>query len=115
VVLTMKHEPLSSIVQAAITERKRQSSLLVLRFLRQQLRSSGCWLLSSRKRKSPSRDTQRPIPDHISVRHEDIASLMAGLIAFDHGAESDLDPVIAEAVLAFRLFEQAASLHSVGA
>jgi len=28
---TMKHEPLSSIVQAAITERKRQSSLLVLR------------------------------------------------------------------------------------
>ncbi|WFU42170.1 Fic family protein [Bradyrhizobium sp. CB82] len=47
------------------------------------------------------RDTQRPIPDHISARHEDIASLMAGLIAFDHSAENDLDPVIAAAVLAF--------------
>ncbi len=47
------------------------------------------------------RDTQRPIPDHISARHEDIASLMAGLIAFDHGAENDLDAVIAAAVLAF--------------
>ncbi|MFK4719351.1 hypothetical protein ABIE89_000451 [Bradyrhizobium niftali] len=47
------------------------------------------------------RDTQRPIPDHISARHEDIASLMAGLIAFDHRAENDLDPVVAAAVLAF--------------
>lgn len=47
------------------------------------------------------RDTQRPIPDHISARHEDIASLMAGLIAFDQAAEKDLDPVIAAAVLAF--------------
>ncbi|MGY4430662.1 Fic family protein [Bradyrhizobium sp. F1.13.1] len=47
------------------------------------------------------RDTQRPIPDHIDARHEDIASLMAGLIAFDHSAENDLDPIIAAAVLAF--------------
>ncbi|VIO69558.1 hypothetical protein CI1B_27640 [Bradyrhizobium ivorense] len=47
------------------------------------------------------RDTQRPIPDHISARHEDIASLMAGLIAFDHSAEDELDPVVAAAVLAF--------------
>lgn len=47
------------------------------------------------------RDTQRPIPDHISARHEDIAALMAGLVAFDHSAEHDLDPVIAAAVLAF--------------
>jgi Fic family protein len=47
------------------------------------------------------RDTQRPIPDHISSRHEDIPSLMAGLIAFDHGAENDLDPVVGAAVLAF--------------
>ncbi|QOZ66559.1 Fic family protein [Bradyrhizobium arachidis] len=47
------------------------------------------------------RDTQRPIPDHISARHEDVPSLMAGLIAFDHSAENDLDPVVAAAVLAF--------------
>jgi Fic family protein len=47
------------------------------------------------------RETQRPIPDHISARHEDIASLMRGLIAFDQAAENELDPVIAAAVLAF--------------
>ncbi|WP_299717378.1 Fic family protein [Tardiphaga sp.] len=47
------------------------------------------------------RDTQRPIPDHFSARHEDIASLIAGMIAFDHVAENELDPVIAAAVLAF--------------
>ncbi|WP_315731587.1 MULTISPECIES: Fic family protein [unclassified Bradyrhizobium] len=47
------------------------------------------------------RETQRPIPDHISARHEDIASLMRGLIAFDQAAENELDPVVAAAVLAF--------------
>jgi Fic/DOC family len=47
------------------------------------------------------RDTQRPIPDHISARHEDLTSLVGGLIAFDHTAENELDPVIAAAVLAF--------------
>jgi hypothetical protein len=47
------------------------------------------------------RDTQRPIPDHISARPEDLASLVKGLIDFDHTAESELDPVIAAAVLAF--------------
>jgi hypothetical protein len=47
------------------------------------------------------RDTQRPFPDHISARHEDLTSLVGGLIAFDHTAENELDPVIAAAVLAF--------------
>ncbi len=47
------------------------------------------------------RDTQRPIPDHISARHEDLTSLINGLLAFDHGAENELEPVIAAAVLAF--------------
>ena len=47
------------------------------------------------------RDTQRPIPDHISARHEDLSFLIEGLIEFDHAAENDLDPVIAAAVLAF--------------
>ncbi|MET4332053.1 hypothetical protein ABIB80_007915 [Bradyrhizobium sp. i1.15.2] len=48
-----------------------------------------------------NRETQRPIPDHISARHEDIASLVRGPIAFDHAAENELDPVVAAAVLAF--------------
>jgi len=47
------------------------------------------------------RDTQRPVPDHISARHEDLGFLIKGLIEFDHTAENDLDPVIAAAVLAF--------------
>jgi hypothetical protein len=47
------------------------------------------------------RDTQRPIPDHISARPEDLSLLVRGLIAFDHAAENGLDPVIAAAVLAF--------------
>ncbi len=47
------------------------------------------------------RDTQRPVPDHISARHQDLPSLIEGLIAFDHTAEHELDPVIAAAMLAF--------------
>jgi len=47
------------------------------------------------------RETQRPIPHHISARPEDLASLVKGLIAFDHTAEDELDSVIAAAVLAF--------------
>jgi hypothetical protein len=47
------------------------------------------------------RETQRPIPDHISARPEDLSSLINGLIAFDGAAETELDPVIAAAVLAF--------------
>lgn len=47
------------------------------------------------------RDTGAPIPDHISARHQDLASLVAGMIAFDHHHAQDLDAVIAAAVLAF--------------
>jgi hypothetical protein len=47
------------------------------------------------------RETRRPIPDHVSARPEDLSSLVKGLIAFDHTAENELDPVIAAAVLAF--------------
>lgn len=47
------------------------------------------------------RETQRPIPTHVSARPEDLSSLVRGLIAFDHAAESELDPVTAAAVLAF--------------
>jgi len=47
------------------------------------------------------RDTSQPIPDHVSARPSDLASLVEGLIAFDRTAAGDLDPVIAAAVLAF--------------
>jgi hypothetical protein len=47
------------------------------------------------------RETRQPIPDHISARPEDLPLLIKGLIAFDHAAEQEFDPVIAAAVLAF--------------
>ena len=47
------------------------------------------------------RDSRIPIPEHISARPEDLASLIEGMIAFDQSAAQHLDPVIAAAVLAF--------------
>ena len=47
------------------------------------------------------RDTQMPLPDHISARPEDLPSLTEGMIAFDREPAQKLDPVIAAAVLAF--------------
>jgi hypothetical protein len=47
------------------------------------------------------RDTQMPLPDHISARHEDLRSLIDGLVAFDRTAAPHLDPVLAAAALAF--------------
>jgi hypothetical protein len=65
------------------------------RFVKLGLRSEGGFVGEH------DRETRRPIPDHISARPEDLASLVKGLIAFDHTAENELDPVIAAAVLAF--------------
>lgn len=65
------------------------------RFVKLGLRSEGGFVGEN------DRETRRPIPDHISARPEDLASLVNGLIAFDHTAENEIDPVIAAAVLAF--------------
>lgn len=47
------------------------------------------------------RETRMPLPDHISARHEDLATLIHGMLAFDGGPAQKLDAVIAAAVLAF--------------
>ena len=47
------------------------------------------------------RETQAPIPNHVSARPEDLDSLMAGLVAFDQSASGGLDAVLAAAVLSF--------------
>lgn len=48
------------------------------------------------------RDTNMPVPDHISARQQDLPSLMQGMIAFaDRAAKGGLDPVVAAASLAF--------------
>ena len=50
---------------------------------------------------SHDRESQMPLPDHISARHEDLDDLIAGMVAFDRISGQALDPVIASAVLAF--------------
>jgi hypothetical protein len=47
------------------------------------------------------RETRMPLPDHISARHEDLPSLIDGLVAFDRNAAPKLDAVLAAAILAF--------------
>jgi len=64
------------------------------RFIRMGLRAEGGFVGTH------DRDTQMPLPDHISARHNDLMSLIDGLVAFDRLA-ADIDPVIAAAVLAF--------------
>jgi len=46
-------------------------------------------------------DTRMPLPDHISARHQDLSDLLTGMIAFDQGPASSLDPVMVAAILAF--------------
>jgi len=48
------------------------------------------------------RSTREPIPDHISARHEDLKSLLEGIIAYDErSTRGNLDAVIAAASSAF--------------
>lgn len=47
------------------------------------------------------RRTHEPIPDHISARHEDLPTLMEGLVAYDRTVAKNMDPIIAAGVLAF--------------
>ena len=65
------------------------------RFVRLGLRIEGSFVGEQ------DRDTRTALPDHISARSDDLASLIEGMIAFEHGAGQNLDPVIAAAVLAF--------------
>ena len=43
----------------------------------------------------------KPLPEHISARHENLTDLINGIIAFDRTASRDLDAVIAAAIVAF--------------
>ncbi len=46
-------------------------------------------------------DTRMPLPNHISARHDDLHSLVAGMVAFSEGPAKAIDPVIAATALAF--------------
>jgi hypothetical protein len=48
------------------------------------------------------RDTNAPLPDHVSAKPDDLAALATGLIAFAERSEAGaLDPIVAAACLAF--------------
>ena len=65
------------------------------RFVRLGLRTEGGFVGEH------DRTTGHPLPDHISTRPQDLASLISGLIAFSGPTSAALDPVIAAACLAF--------------
>lgn len=65
------------------------------RFVRLGLRREGGFVGEH------DRETRMPLPDHISGRPDDLASLMDGMVAFDRGPSQKLDAVFAAAVLAF--------------
>lgn len=46
-------------------------------------------------------ESRLPLPEHISARHEDLNSLVQGLIDFDNQYAATLDSVIAASILAF--------------
>jgi Fic family protein len=48
------------------------------------------------------RETQEPLPDHISAKAEDLQNLMDGIVAYDQRVlDGGLNPVVAAAALAF--------------
>ena len=47
------------------------------------------------------RVTRMPLPEHISARSEDLPALLEGMFEFERGPASELDSVIAAAILAF--------------
>jgi Fic family protein len=65
------------------------------RYVRLGLRHAGGFVSEH------DRETGMPLPEHISARHEDLQSLIEGLVAFDRSAARHLDPVLAAAALAF--------------
>jgi Fic/DOC family len=65
------------------------------RFVRLGLRDEGGFVGEH------DRTSGMPLPDHISARHEDLPSLIEGLVAFDRVAAPHLDAVLAAAILAF--------------
>jgi hypothetical protein len=66
------------------------------RFVRLGLRTEGGFIGTH------DRDTQEPLPEHISAKAEDLPSLVRGIVDYDRRVlDGGLDPVIAAATLAF--------------
>ncbi|MDQ6737474.1 MAG: Fic family protein [Gemmatimonadota bacterium] len=81
----------------SVVELERLQQLLVdSRFVTLGLRKEGGFVGDH------DRQTQQPIPEHISARAEDVPGLLDGIVAYDARAlKGNVDPVIAAASVAF--------------
>ncbi len=80
-----------------IDELERLQRLLIgdARFVKLGLRDEGGFVGTH------DRDTQEPVPDHISARPQDLRDLLGGIIDYDSRIARGVDPVAAAAALAF--------------
>src|ERR1035437_10336617 len=77
-------------------ERLQQIVIGDARFVQLGLRTEG------RLVGTHDRQTQEPLPDHVSARPQDLRDLIEGVIAYDaHARGGGVDPVVAAAVAAF--------------
>ncbi len=81
----------------SIVELERLQRLVIgdARFVRLGLRGDGGFVGEH------DRETQAPIPEHISARSDDLRDLLDGLSAYDERVQGKVDPVVAAAVIAF--------------
>ena len=84
-------------IRLTLAELERLQKIVVgdSRFVRLGLRTEGSFIGTH------DRETQEPIPEHVSARAQDLPSLLEGVIAFKHRAITGrLDPVVAAAAVA---------------
>lgn len=77
-------------------ERLQKTVIEDQRFVRMGLRTEGGFVGEH------DRETGQPLPEHISARHDDLRSLLGGLIAYQARVQKyGMDPVVAAASMAF--------------
>lgn len=82
----------------SVAELERLQRLVIgdARFVRLGLREDGGFVGTQ------DRETQEPVPDHVSARPEDLQSLVGGIIEYGERAiPGGIDPVVAAAAMAF--------------
>src|SRR5258708_1867928 len=88
----------AGLVKLSLEELERLQRIVIgdARFVQLGLRKEGGFIGMH------DRDTQEPIPDHISAKAEDLPNLVDGMVGYDRRVlEGGLDPVVAAAPLSF--------------
>jgi hypothetical protein len=85
-------------LKLSVAELERLQRIVIgdARFVRLGLRTEGGFIGTH------DRDTQEPLPEHISAKAEDLENLIDGIAAYDRRVlDGGLDPVVAAAAIAF--------------